>query len=58
MTYLDRYGKEKKHTFSGNIGTVRMVMSAYSLSFEDIRAFTVNDEPLDVAYYLSGVLSE
>lgn len=52
LTYFDHYGKTRNHYFSGNIGTVRMVLNAYNIDVDQVTAFTVNDEPVQITHYI------
>lgn len=54
MAYTDNYGKDHAHTFSGNVGTVRMVMEAYKIDLDMVTFFTIDDVPVDLAHYLGG----
>lgn len=54
IVYINEYKQERSHTFSGNMGTVRMVMEAYRIDLDSVLTFTINDEQLDIATYLGG----
>lgn len=54
MAYTDNYGKDHAHTFSGNMGTVRMVMAAYHIDMDFVTLFTVDDVAVDLKSYLDG----
>ena len=54
IVYTNNYNLSRSHTFSGNIGVVRMVMEAYKIDLGSVTEFTINDEAVDLRRYLGG----
>lgn len=54
LAYTDDMGNDNAHFFSGNTGTVRMVMAAYHIDLDSVSSFTVDEEDVDLRTYIGG----
>lgn len=54
LGYVNEYGVERAHTFSGEVKDLQRVLQHWNIALEHVTSFTVNDKPVDIERYVGG----